>query len=365
MELQSAHYYIGAPPPKVYTPLPNELFITTMPTVILHTVIRYMASQDVEVLSGYHPSFAHLPYVKEIQNESNTCPVVLKPYLDYEQNNPTKFVLHFAKNVHHLEFPSIYSLEHLTHFVALETLSLSKEIPPFPLCDLNTMQALAGIDLRERDASLNRGLAHLNVLTRLCSLSLANCDWLSDGGLNKLTALSNLRVLDLKNCPHITQEGLRSVSTTFNRLIYLNLSNCTELHNHDMLSLGQLTELEVLDLTGYQGLTAERIQVLSLLPLQDLNLTNCANVRDILDVLSEFITLKRLNLSQTNTASVDLNKIKKLTNLEELNISNCPGISRLDVLLLPWASLRILTVTRCPIPPTFLLPFRRYMQVIA
>eukprot|EP00124_Ichthyophonus_hoferi_P005001 Ihof_evm1s636 gene=Ihof_evmTU1s636 len=187
-------------------------------------------------------------------------------------------------------------------------------------------------------------LRALEPLQNLHKLYMSFCH-LHDTDLLSIGYLKALQVLDLSNNP-LTGQALRHLSG-LTGLVSLNLTRCS-LDDDGLVHLGSLVNLETINLEGCTITNNGLAHLHGLTNLVHLVLADTNITGEGLDVLSSFPRLKCLNLSGGIIDDNNAHHVAKLTNLEALicNVSHLlgdEGVRRLTVL----KGLKSLDLTDC------------------
>jgi hypothetical protein len=108
--------------------------------------------------------------------------------------------------------------------------------------DLSTCRAVKDLILAENRKVTDEGLPALAALPWLFSLNLSSCG-LSNSGMPALAALTGLRRLNLSYCNRITDLGLKSIGNLPN-LEYLDLQGCVKI-SHGGIARLRIRNLEI------------------------------------------------------------------------------------------------------------------------
>lgn len=256
--------------------------------------------------------------------------------------------------------------------------SLSEEevctqLPPCGLWDLNvstqsyirficclwhrmssmTTQKVTSIYVRDWDRMTDQDV--VRVFSSLCtaptcsnlhSVWLSGCTNVGDATMRTIAQLDKLESLSLYKCGGISEKGVDSLQgvKTLQSLTFLDvpaLPQCTT-------SIGRLTRLSRLDLTGSYRLTDKCMSQLSMLSgLAFLCVASCSQLSDSAAVeIAKLSNLETLNVSCCHFTARAIEDFSKLTKLRSLDLSECSRINDLAIAKLT-NSLTILNVSGC------------------
>jgi len=158
------------------------------------------------------------------------------------------------------------------------------------------------VDLLTEHAALGLGALAALRDCEVHQLRLDRCRGVSDMWFVPLASSEiprNLRVLDLSQCREVSDLGLRTLGC-LPSLEALNLSGCDALTGASLAPLSVSAQLRRLSLKDCRAMTEDGLHaVMSLLLLEDLDLTSCGSVSDeVLRRAAELERLRRLVLSQ-------------------------------------------------------------------
>ena len=159
------------------------------------------------------------------------------------------------------------------------------------------------------------------VKKNIFKLNLSDCAQLLD---HNLLSLTNVRILNLTNCYQITD--LSSLSNVYD----LNLTNCNQITD-----LSPLTNIRILNLTNCYQIT----DLSHLINVHELNLSGCYQIRN--HNLLSLTNIYKLNIS----GCYQITDLTPLTNVYDLNLSSCYQIRNHNLLSL--TNVRILNLTDC------------------
>ena len=133
----------------------------------------------------------------------------------------------------------------------------------------------------------------------------------------------------------------------------LNLARCTvDLHN--MMTVGGMSRLAVLDLSAAHGLDARSLAILEPTSIRDLHLSGLVLDDSMIEGLTRFDALRHLDLSRTDIDDARLATLaRQHPDLERLDLSGCGQISNAGLLALQrLKKLQTLDLSGCD-GPTF------------
>jgi hypothetical protein len=298
-------------------------------------------------------------------------------YVEFEMSDrglkllsPLAFLPHFSicKTV---SDAGLRALSRLTKVQALD-LSQCLQVSDKGLSTLASLVSLRTLNLKHV-AVTDSSLKALSSLTLLTSLDLSGCDLITTGGLWALQTLEALRTLDLSGCtrvslvlsdlpplpalrqlglrqvriqklrPQLLTQSLESVDLSWcsalsisdlrsmagrSRLAVLRLSRCGSIRSSCLKQLSSLLSLRDLDLSHNAQVKAKHARALAALPLETLNLRDCASVGDdSLEPLSACSTLTNINVSDCDLITDAGLQCFRMHSLRKLDISSCDRVT--------------------------------------
>ena len=112
-------------------------------------------------------------------------------------------------------------------------------------------------------------------------------------------------------------------------------------------SLGQLADLEVLDLSGCRKLAKLPDDLCQLTKLQELCLQSCENLEDLPEHLGSLASLRTLNLRKCGNLRRLPDSVRDLSSLEELDVQSCTKLEELPDGISGLSSLQRLNLRFC------------------
>jgi Leucine-rich repeat (LRR) protein len=198
---------------------------------------------------------------------------------------------------------------------------------------LPSLQALESLSA-VRCPVQGRGLEPLTTLPNLTMLDLSRCKQLAT-----LPALPTVRRLLINDCPRLqslqslaASVSLSDVQWSFSSLGY-NLSQVTSI-NDELHTLHALPSIRVLNLARAKPLTAQALVFLGqMTQLQELDLSFCQITMGCMRSLKS-VPLTTLKLSHTTLSESDLKEIADISSLEILDLSYVQGIGNNELIML-------------------------------
>jgi Leucine-rich repeat (LRR) protein len=197
---------------------------------------------------------------------------------------------------------------------------------------LSQLKSLQHLDLRECPINSPQLLKVVGSMHQLKSFRLSgkagNCS-VDDAGLECLQKLANLRLLSLDGVK-VGDVGLKHIGEhTKLTELYLSETLITDATLSQFTSLRELKKLRL----AQTAVTASGFVQLTSLPIEELDVSQCANIDDAGCVeLGKLTTLKRLNLWSDPVGDVGLQHLGKLSRLQWLNLDN----TKITDAGLPW-----------------------------
>lgn len=184
------------------------------------------------------------------------------------------------------------------------------------------LASLAGVNwqthLQIADSPLcGTGLSHLSGMNSLVGLELVSCERLADESFPSFPNLPSLTRLTIKNCP-ITGANLSHLATACPQLKSLRLQH-TQLNDHGMLELGNVSQLKHLDLEQSPIRDNDITHLSRLQNLETLSLKQTAiGDKGLQHLSSERLT--SLDLSSTLATDLSASQIARLSSLKCLQL---------------------------------------------
>ena len=184
----------------------------------------------------------------------------------------------------------------------------------------------------------------------LRELNLRGCHGIDDGVFQHIAALRKLEVLDMRSCEQISGRSIGLLRGT--RLRHLNLKSCFGVK--DLTGIARIASLEVLNLSDCWQLHVHQLECLSSLSnLLELDLSTCRNICNDsgrgIPALSHMKRLVSLSLHHCERLGEGaLSSLAGHPRLRCLDISRCSSLPSSDLKYL-WnvASLRRLKASHC------------------
>jgi hypothetical protein len=191
--------------------------------------------------------------------------------------------------------------------------------------------------------------------------SLQNLDisYLPQVHQNVIEALINIKELNLSHCPWLDATNLQMIIQRLPRLKRLNLAHNDRLEELAFSHISLLKELIYINLSFCHAMDDHNLFAIMLCPqLREISLAGLQRVRDlgIISLLKHYPNLARLDLADCQKISENgfIEMALHAKNLVSLNVRGCQGITdeslRQIVYLCP--DLRFLDVTNCSISST-------------
>lgn len=257
-----------------------------------------------------------------------------------------------------LDCGGITSLEPISSLIYLEKLKFSAWRGPYFKADsISTLSKLQKLTLSHfrsdfwpfgrltnlRSLKLShcfhRGKVQVNALTLLKRLSLRNCKIASDDlDVEQICQMSNLQLLDLSGGVY-TDADLMHI-TSLVQLRVLKLERSPLLTDVTLKHIGKLIDLQKLSLTECPSITSFGIEYVgNLTAMQELNLSQCNQLDDLVgEIICKLTGLEFLNLSGSQLSDRGLAHFETLSRLQRLYLFDCNKISKSHVNELPSIS---------------------------
>ncbi|WRX29261.1 NB-ARC - like 10 [Theobroma cacao] len=190
------------------------------------------------------------------------------------------------------------------------------------LTSLRTLHIEKCLELK----SMLEGTHQLTSLQELYVLSCHNLSALPDW-IPYLTSLKKLCICECIGLPYL-QEGMHSLTSPLQLWIY----NCPNLSSSlpfpKTLLVRGCPDLRSLPLkiNPFPSLFPVPLKLRPFFPLQELNVQNCPNLRDLLDCIPKITHLKTLRICKSPDLQ-DLTGMDRLASLQLLSINECPQLS--------------------------------------
>jgi hypothetical protein len=160
---------------------------------------------------------------------------------------------------------------------------------------------------------------NIKKLKNINHINLTQCLWLTDERLAKvLNEFPDLEIVNLKGCQKLTRDCFESLGQ-LKKLNFLDLSKCQQLTDSDLTNISCLTQVRTLNLSYCNQLEALK-GLEKCKDLTHLNLSNCINLDDgSLETIGQLKELVYLNLGRSGKwISDSLIELKELPNLKYL-----------------------------------------------
>ncbi len=184
------------------------------------------------------------------------------------------------------------------------------------VCEIGSLRSL----VIERCHATDAGFAHLARLRNLTHLTLYDTPNLTDAGLARtLAEMPRLRSLDLTGFPRPLPSTIRGLARSQPGLVALQLGD-GPVTDADLAALGQLTQLEVVNLNGSAVTDAGVAHLAGLTKLRELHL-NDVPITDVgLAHLAGLIALEQLYCSTARVTDAGLATLTRFPNLSMLSL---------------------------------------------
>lgn len=249
-------------------------------------------------------SLKRIPGLKKLTVEYSYLPewiadIESLEYLRITESNINDLLdeLHRLKNLKHLEIS----------YCCLEKL-------PDSLCELKNLEYL-NLDGADFVDALPEWIADL---TKLHSISLKHCEIINvEKIFEVLSRLSSLKYLHITRFPE--EDGQNTLPDSLGNLTNLETLDLSSWHALESIpdTIGNLKKLKVLDLSDECETLAKLPDAICTLPLEDIDVGQCYSLRELPKDFNRITTLKKLSITDCPIKSVSLSG-QQLQNLESL-----------------------------------------------
>lgn len=237
----------------------------------------------------------------------------------------------FLKDLEHLKVVDLHenaigqeTIEVLSSKESIKSINLSGNLPignDASLKSIGEMKNLEDLNIQKCGSIEGESISHLLNLRNVRHLLLSD---VRKHLPTQLHQLSNLTKLSLATCD-ISNNNMPSLGRLTN-LVYLDLTGCFEITNHGIMCLSELTKLEYLNLSLLNLLSHKGLShLLGLGRLKTLKMAFCTNMTDqIGPILMKFEKLENLSLeSCRHITSNIIPYILLMKGLRKLCVTNC------------------------------------------
>lgn len=204
-------------------------------------------------------------------------------------------------------------------------------------------------------------LSIISLLPTIKTLHVGGNDWVDDEALKYIP--KNINILSLSGCKNFGMEGLINLQNS--NVQNLDLSFCKQLRDEDLMHLPNVNTLSLRSCTDIEAKALKRLGELN--QLQHLDLTNSKIKSELVNHLPNLKTLNLSGCAVTDTGLQALSQKQSLSDLtlsgpftdkgfsflpvslERLRIFDCPNLSDQGIeLLVGRPKLKNLQILRCP-----------------
>jgi Leucine-rich repeat (LRR) protein len=314
-------------------------FVLRFPQNLMPQLFSFLTTQEMRSLSEVDKGMLGLPNREKVvalalkqqivSRNSFEHPMTYQEYLACKSSG----VLPSGDQIHHIclqgpEITDAVLVEILEKYPNIQSLTIhgAANLTDLGVHALEGCTKLTHLELVPNWRITDVGFAALKKLSKLTDLILGEMNF-TDTALQSLEGLSELRNLKIRHA-QITDAGLSSLSNKLPRLRRLNLNGCRAITDVGLVSLRNLSLLEVLILSDTKITDAGLPVLASLSSLRNLNLQGCNISDEGVSFLGELSQLTGLNLSRCNQISnASLASLGKLSRLTYLNLSWCDQVT--------------------------------------
>lgn len=198
-----------------------------------------------------------------------------------------------------------YSLSSLASLHSIQVLDISgcAQIPPSDVKYLWGLKKLKRLNASHSTWSGCSALRFLAPVDSIEELSLSACSNLVGTSLIPLKRLTKLKRLVFDGCSSIPlfDRGLCAISSSLPFLTHLSMQNCITIGDSGLASLGQLQNLQFVNLSDCYGITGEGFQYWTRMQhLHTVILQGCSSIMDhgVYHLVSNNQSIREINLKQ-------------------------------------------------------------------